>query len=176
MKDSNKTKSSRWVRYLLTITVILFAVCMMYGTAVAGNKSVGSNNSIVGFWHVELLLPNGSLFHQAVQQYHSDGQEMEDAAAPAVNPANFCMGVWKQSGDTVRIYHIVFMYNGIDTLPPVNYGVLTETNILSSDGNSLNGTFDVKVYSLNSGSQLADVSGTIKASRIDFDHPFTIFK
>ena len=174
MKDSNAIKfSQQWVRSLPVI--VLITLCIMFGTAIAGNKDAGTSNSVVGFWHVELLLPDGSLFHQGIQQYHSDGLEMEDAAAPAVNPANFCMGVWKQSGDSVNIYHIVFMYNGVDTLPPVNYGVLTETNILSEDGNSLNGTFEIKVYDLNNGNHLADVNGTIKASRIDFEHPFTLF-
>ena len=174
MKDSNKTKfSQRWIHSLPV--VVLIALCIMYGTAIAGNKNVSTSNSIVGFWHVELLLPDGSLFHQGTQQYHSDGLEFENAAAPAVQPANFCMGVWKQSGDTVNIYHIVFLYNGVDTLPPTSYGELTETNILSEDGNSLNGTFAIKVYDLNNGSHLADINGTINANRIDFDHPFTLF-
>ncbi len=174
MKNSNTTKFNKKCVHCLAI--MLATVCMISGTARAGNKGLSTGSSIMGFWHVELLLPNGSLFHQGIQQYHSDGTEMEDAAAPAVSPANFCMGVWNQSGDTVQIYHIVFMYNGNDTLPPVNYGVLTETNVLSSDGNSLTGIFEVKVYDINSGNQLADVNGTIKASRIDFDHPFTLFK
>ena len=176
MKDLNKPKFSRRLVHGIPV-IVLIVLCIMFGTAIAGNKNVSTNNSIVGFWHVELLLPDGSLFHQGIQQYHSDGLEMEDAAAPAVQPANFCMGVWKQSesGDTVNIYHIVFMYNGNDTLPPVSYGELTETNILSEDGNSLNGTFEIKVYDLNNGYHLADVNGTIKASRIDFEHPFTLF-
>ena len=174
MKDSSKAKFSRlWVHGLPV--VVLITLCIMHGSAIAGNKNVSTSNSVVGFWHVELLLPDGSLFHQGIQQYYSDGAEIEDAAAPPVQPANFCMGVWKLSGDTVNIYHIVFMYNGVDTLPPVNYGVLTETNILSEDGNSLNGTFEVIVHDLNNDNQLADIKGTIKASRIDFDHPFSLF-
>ncbi len=160
--------------YSIAVTALI-GFCTLFSTATAGNKGVSTGSAIAGFWHVELLLPNGSLFHQGIQQYYSDGTEMEDAAAPAVNPANFCMGVWKQSGDTVQIYHIVFMYNGNDTLPPVNYGVLTETNILSGDSDSLNGTFEVKVYDLNSGNQLAGINGTTKANRIDFNHPFTLF-
>ena len=173
MKDSNTTKfSQRLVRGLSF--VLLIVPCIMFETAFAGNNNVNTGSSIVGFWHVELLLPDGSLFHQGTQQYHSDGLEFENAAAPAVNPANFCMGVWKQSGDTVNIYHIVFLYNGVDTLPPVNYGELTETNIVSEDGNSLEGTFAIKVYDLNNGNHLADINGTIKASRIDFEHPFAL--
>lgn len=176
MKCSNKSKFSQSWRHS-NLIIVLIVICIMFETAIAGKKNVSISNSVVGFWHVELLLPDGSLFHQGIQQYHSDGLEMEDAAAPAVNPANFCMGVWKQSesGDTVNIYHIVFMYNGVDTLPPVNYGELTETNMLSEDGNSLNGTFEIKVYDLNTGNHLVDVNGTIKASRIDFEHPFTLF-
>ncbi len=174
MKDSNTTKFSQRLMRGLSF-VLLIAPCIMFETAFAGNNNVNIGSSIVGFWHVELLLPDGSLFHQGTQQYHSDGLEFENAAAPAVNPANFCMGVWKQSGDTVNIYHIVFLYNGVDTLPPVNYGELTETNIVSEDGNSLEGTFAIKVYDLNSGNHLADINGTIKASRIDFEHPFALF-
>ena len=174
MLESNKTKFSRRWAHSLPVAVLI-AFCIMLGSAIAGNKNANTGNSIVGFWHVELLLPDGSLFHQGIQQYYSDGAEIEDAAAPPVQPANFCMGVWKASGDTVNVYHIVFMYNGVDTLPPANYGVLTESNILSGDGNSLNGTFEVVVHDLNNGNQLADIKGTIKANRIDFDHPFTLF-
>ena len=153
MLESNKTKfSRRWAHSLLV--AVLIAFCIMLGSAIAGNKNANTGNSIVGFWHVA---------------------EIEDAAAPPVKLANFCMGVWKASGDTVNVYHIVFMYNGVDTLPPANYGVLTESNILSGDGNSLNGTFEVVVHDLNNGNQLADIKGTIKANRIDFDHPFTLF-
>ncbi len=172
MKDSRKTKFSKRRVHCLPV-VVLIALCIMHGSTIAGNKNVSTSNSVVGFWHVELLLPDGSLFHQGIQQYYSDGLEIEDAAAPPVQPANFCMGVWKQSGDTVNIYHIVFMYNGVDTLPPVNYGVLTETNILNQDDNSLTGTFEVIVHDLNNDNQLADIKGTIKANRIDFDHPFS---
>lgn len=128
-----------------------------------------------GFWHFTLHYSDGSLWYRSIAQYYSDGTEMEDAATPPVKPAHVCMGVWKQSGDTVKIYHIIYMYNGNDTLPPSNYAELRETNKLDPDGDSLNGTFDVKVYDINNGNQVQEIKGTTNASRIDFQEPFSLF-
>lgn len=174
MKDLNTARFNE--RRLLNLPVfILLVVFTLFGTAMAKKKVASSNNTIVGFWHFELHYSDGSLWYQSIAQYHTDGLEMEDAATPPVKPAHVCMGVWKQSGDTVKIYHIIYMYNGNDTLPPANYAVLRETNILNSDGNSVTGTFDVKVHDIKTGNMVQEVKGTTKASRIDFDRPFTLF-
>jgi hypothetical protein len=177
MNMTKKTNSPRSNKQPLRglLVIVLVSVCMMFGTAMAKNNNASASNSIVGFWHFELHYSDGSLWYQSIAQYHADGLEMEDAATPPVKPAHVCMGVWKQSGDTVKIYHIIYMYNGNDTLPPANYAVLRETNILNSDGDSVTGTFDVKVHDIKTGNMVQEVKGTTKAKRIDFDRPFRLF-
>ena len=75
--------------------VVMVAVCMMFGTAMAKKKDAPAmdQSSVVGFWHAELHYTDGSLWYQSIQQYHSDGLEMEDASTPPFNPAHVCMGV-----------------------------------------------------------------------------------
>ncbi len=156
--------------------VSLIVICMMFGTAFAKKvPQPKDNDSVVGFWHFELHFPDGSLWYQSIAQYHADGLEMEDAATPPVKPAHVCMGVWKQEGNTVKIYHIIYMYNGNDTLPPADYAVLRETNNLSKNSNSISGTFDVKVHDIKTGKLVKEIKGTTVAHRIDFDKPFSLF-
>lgn len=130
-----------------------------------------AHDSVVGFWHVKLTHDDGSLFFQSVVQYHSDGMEMESADRPTY-AGNFCMGVWKQEGHTVKIYHIAWLYNNGN---PIEYGVFTETNVLSNDGKSFRGQYDLKEYDSLTGAFLGEDKGTTAAHRIDFDHPFSLF-
>jgi len=151
-------------------TVGLVAICVM---AVTGMAAAQGNASITGFWHVKLVKQDGSLYYQSLQQYHADGLEMEDAATPPTHPAHMCMGVWKQSRNTVRIYHIIWVYDGDG--PPVGYVVLRENNTVSSDGDAFTGTYDVKQYNIHDGTLVGHMSGTTVGQRIDFDHPFSLF-
>lgn len=97
--------------------------------------------SIVGFWHVKLIKTGGSLYYRSIVQYHPDGMEAESADLDPIG-GNYCMGVWKQEGNTVTIYQIAWLY---DSGNPFAYGVFTQTNTLSSNGNSYQGHFDLKV-------------------------------
>lgn len=175
MKNAIPQSSDR--KRLISLSfVVLVATCMMFGTAMAKKKDAPAmdQSTVVGFWHAELHYTDGSLWYQSIQQYHSDGLEMEDASTPPFKPAHVCMGVWKMEGNTVKMYHIIWMYNGSDT-PAVNYAVLRETNTLSKDGNSTTGTFDVKIFNIKSGKQVKEIKGTTIAQRIDFQHPFSLF-
>lgn len=158
-------------RHLRGFAVVgLAAVSMLAWTGVAQAQS---SPSIVGFWHFKLIQQDGTLYYQSIQQYHADGLEMEDAATPPTHPAHVCMGVWKQDGNAVQIYHVIWTYNG--DKPPVGYVVLTENNTLSQDGNSLTGTYTVKEYDIKDGHLTGQGTGTTVARRIDFDHPFGLF-
>lgn len=177
MRDSNPRRSGKKRLHSLSYVVLITAfVMMMLGTAAANKKDTktAESPSVVGFWHAELHYADGSLWYQSIQQYHSDGLEMEDASTPPFNPAHVCMGVWKMDGNTVKMYHIIWMYNGKDT-PAVNYAVLRETNTLDNDGNLTTGTFDVKIYDIKSGKQVKEIKGTTIAKRIDFQHQFSLF-
>jgi hypothetical protein len=57
-----------------------------------------SVDGIVGFWRVTNVLPDGTVFDEAFQQWHSDGTEIHyDAQIPAAQ-GNFCLGIWKKTG------------------------------------------------------------------------------
>jgi hypothetical protein len=200
LKTARSTFLKRWLQGS-AIAVALAAACMMFGTAtlkadcgVPGKHLMGSvfhpaafvtmaaegnseshskRASVVGQWHV-LLLVNGDpatpLF-QSLVQYHSDGMEAESADQSSITPANYCMGVWKQHGNKVEIYHIAWLF---DNGTPVGYAVITQKNVLDNDGDSYKGTFEFKQYD-NDGNLLADFNGTTQGRRIDFHHPFTLF-
>ena len=51
-----------------------------------------SVDGIVGFWRVTQAMPDGTVFDDALQQWHSDGTEIHyDAGIPAAQ-GNFCLG------------------------------------------------------------------------------------
>src|SRR6267154_6033369 len=63
-----------------------------------------SVDGIVGFWRVTQVskgtpgLPDGAVFDEGFQQWHSDGTEIHyDAQIPAAG-GNFCLGIWKKTG------------------------------------------------------------------------------
>lgn len=171
MNTSNAATPAFSRRRGVNIWVVGLAAAILL--AWMGAASAQSSPSIVGLWHFKLVKQDGSLYYQSLQQYHADGLEMEDAATPPTHPAHICMGVWKQTGMSVSIYHIIWVYNGDG--PPVGYVVLTEENTLSADGNALTGTFDMKQYDINDGSLVGQMAGTTVGRRIDFAHPFTLF-
>ena len=107
----------------------------------------GNNNtSIVGLWHVTYT-SQGQLFFESLDQWHSDGTEFENAnGAPAIG--NVCFGVWKQLGPrTVQLSHIGWNFNPDGS--SAGYFTLTETNTVSADGNTYQGTFDYKAYDVD---------------------------
>jgi hypothetical protein len=198
LKTARSTFLKRWLRGS-AIAVAMVAACMMiFGTAtlkadcgVPGKHLMGSvfhpaafitmaaegeneshgHASVVGFWHVKLLNGDGSLYFQSLVQYHPDGMEAESADLDP-NGGNYCMGVWKQEGRTITVYHIAWLYSGGN---PFAYGVFRQTNTLDHDGDSYHGTFDLKVYDLTGVNELQEVKGTTVAHRIDFHHPFSIY-
>ena len=62
-----------------------------------------SVDRIVGFWRVTYVsksnpgVPDGTVFDNAFQQWHSDGTEIHNSDAPAA-AGNICLGVWKKTG------------------------------------------------------------------------------
>lgn len=205
MKASEKVRQGPYTRWLRDSCVVaLFAAaCMLIGTtplrASCGFRvnpksenasktsflppqegqtdSATVNHSIEGLWYVVLTTSSHTTLWQSFQQYHPGGLEMESAD---LNPlgGNFCMGVWKQEGRTVKIYHVGWTYNG--TKESSSEGdaegsfVLTETSTLSADGNRYTGTFVFTQYDAEGDSTpVATIHGTLTGQRIDFSHPFT---
>jgi hypothetical protein len=129
-----------------------------------GNGGGNRHRSIVGLWHVTYLLPDGTFFFQSFEQFHSDGNEFEGAA---LGPGAFCQGTWKQTAPgTVQLFHLGWNFDPSGNL--IGYFTETQTEKLSGDGNSYQGTFDMKNFDLNGNPDpiLGEVSGTLSATRI----------
>ena len=63
-----------------------------------------SDDGIVGFWRVMYVskgtpgVPDGTVFDEGFQQWHSDGTEFHwDTVTPPAG-SNFCLGIWKKTG------------------------------------------------------------------------------
>src|SRR5206468_9663312 len=79
--------------------------------ALRGARGFHNSDSIVGLWHVEHRLPDGSLYFESFEQYHSDGTEFEFAN---FNPilGDVCMGVFTPlDAKTVSLYHIGWTFD-----------------------------------------------------------------
>ncbi|HET6219406.1 MAG TPA: hypothetical protein VFE27_20455 [Acidobacteriaceae bacterium] len=135
----------------------------------AGDEESASSgrDSIVGLWHV-VYTAGGSVFNETLDQWHSDGTEFENAyLAPA--QGNICFGVWKPTGpNAVRLHHIGWTFDPTSTGTANGTFTLDENNTLSRDGKSYTGTFTFKTFDLK-GTQGAEVTGTIAATRITVD-------
>jgi hypothetical protein len=100
----------------------------------------GPHEGIVGTWLV--TYPNG----QAYIQWHSDGTEWENINYPILG-GNICMGSWEALD---RWYFFRNHYGWIYTDGNVSgYFNETETDTLSSDGNSYTGNNVTIFYDLN---------------------------
>jgi hypothetical protein len=194
-KIAESTQVKRWLRSTCVSFAVVAALLMfgstqaMAGCGAPGNLQRGgafkptafalpgvAHNSVVGFWHVRLTLDSGAVLLQSTVQYHPDGTEQESALLPVLG-GNFCMGVWKEQGGTVQIYHIAWFYGtDKDGNPgmPVSYGVMRQTNTLSAVGSEFRGHFTLIFHNLN-GTQIKQVQGTTLAFRIDSSHTFTVF-
>jgi hypothetical protein len=142
--------------------------------------------SIVGMWHavftadtqngVAIPAP-GPMIDNAMVVWHGDGTEIMESARPPQD-GNFCMGVWEQTG--ARHYylnHIPWLGNDTTNAPsgignPQGGAQITEKIELSRDGKCYTGTFTLTAYNTD-GSVAVSFTGTISATRITVDTPFS---
>jgi len=91
------------------------------------------NHSIVGLWYVAYAV-DGNPLYDALDQWHSDGTEFENANLPPAE-GNICLGVWKQTGPrTAKLHHIGLNFDANGN--PIGHFTLDETNTVSRDGNT----------------------------------------
>ena len=129
------------------------------------------NVSIVGFWHVVFIsegtknppIPDGVPVDMGFAQWHSDNTEILNSSRPPAT-ANFCLGVWTQTGRrTYSLNHYAMSFNPDGTfLGPAN---IKENVTLSSDGNSYTGSFSIDQYDTQL-NLLAHIVGNINATRV----------
>ena len=140
-------------------------------TVVAIHTKTDENEpSIVGFWHLLLLNPDGSIFDEGYDVWHSDGTEVLNDTAPP-QPANgsgtVCLGVYEKTGPrTYKIKHPFWSFDATGTL--VGTGVFLEEVTLDENGNSFAGTYVTKNFDLN-GTVTFEQTGDLKAERITPD-------
>ena len=134
--------------------------------AVALERAQGAANpSIVGLWHVTYAADFG-LFYEAYDQWHSDKTELENADVSPIG-GNICMGAWKKVGPrTVQLNHVGWGFDPGGN--PNGTFTIHETNTVSSDGMSYQGTFEYKFF-LPDGTLDTDITGTVAATRITAD-------
>lgn len=116
-------------------------------------------NPIVGLWHVEHRLPDGSLYFESLEQYHADGTEFEFANQ---NPAigDVCMGVYSQTGRrSVDLYHIGWNFDGAGN--SIGTFTLEGPRTVTHHGSRLEGTFDAKIYDTKGNLVEEDVGTTV---------------
>src|SRR3569623_902116 len=117
----------------------------------------GGASSIVGLWHVEHRLPDGSLYFESLEHYHADGTEFEFAYQ---NPilGDVCMGVYSQtSKKSVSLYHIGWAFDSSGN--PAGIFTLEGPRTVTNHGTKLKGTFDAKIYDVD-GNLVEEDTGT----------------
>lgn len=130
---------------------------------VESNRRALGGDAIVGLWHVEHHLPDGSLYFESFEQYHSDGAEFEFAN---INPivGDICMGVYTQVDNrNVSLYHIGWIFD--DAGNPAGTFTLEGPRKVTNHGTGLKGTFDAKIYDTE-GNLLEEDTGTTTGERI----------
>jgi hypothetical protein len=161
--------NNRNVNCRTTIPALLMALaftCLCSVTAQTGGRGVEGRGTeggaIVGLWHVQLFLDpeHTMLFAETYKQWHRDGLEFESAN---LFPGALCVGTWKQMAhNMVNLYHVGWTYGANGTYR----FVLTETDTVSPDGNSYDGTFEQTFYDTD-GNQVGDpFMGYIRATRL----------
>lgn len=129
----------------------------------AADRATRNSDSIVGLWHVEHHLPDGSLYFESFEHYHSDGTEFEFAN---INPilGDVCMGVYTQTDSkTVSLFHIGWIFD--DSGSPFGTFTIEGPRKVTNRGTKLKGTFDAKIYDAE-GNLLEEDTGTTTGERI----------
>jgi hypothetical protein len=143
------------------------------------------NASIVGFWHVKFVsigspgIRDKTEVDAGYSQWHSDGTEIMNSGGRAPNTGDFCLGVWKKTGErSYKLNHFAAAWD--PTIGPIGPAgpageLIGPANIreevtLNPDGNQFTGNFTIDQYD-ESGNSLAHVQGVITGTRITVDTP-----
>lgn len=120
--------------------------------------------SMVGMWSIKFFTPDNHLFDFGYTQWHSDGTEFLNSGSRKPAWQNYCLGVWKKTGDyTYRLNHFAIGYD--DAGNHVNDVNIHEFIRLDPGGNTFDGSFEIDVYDLTH-TRIAQVGGTLTGSRI----------
>jgi hypothetical protein len=156
-----KNRNIRYRRTIPTLLIALVLGCFPLLPAVQAD----TGGKIVGLWHVfytsDVL---GPLF-ESYDQWLSDGQEFEVANVdPTAGVGNICQGTWiKTPNGGVKLFHVGWTFGG-NCGTDVRFDE-TQINTIGPDGNSYDGTYDIKYYDAN-GNLACEDTGTLQATRL----------
>ena len=184
-EDTDMETTTNWLRILLGCTGLatvswgmptqaLAASCgrPMDGSephALAGPASPASgiglsrrHDSIVGLWHT-VYTSGGVTAFESFEQWHADGNEFEVAD---LQLGAMCQGTWEQTAPgTVTLFHVGWNFDptGISL---IGYFTEIQTDTLSADGNTYDGTFLIQNFDLTGNHVPGDQSGPVHATRL----------
>jgi hypothetical protein len=119
--------------------------------------------SIVGLWHT-VYTSGGVTAYESFDQWHADGNEFEVADTQL---GAMCQGTWEQTATrTVQLFHVGWNFDPTG-VTLTGYFTLIQTDTLSVDGKTYDGTFLIQNFDL-SGKHLQgqDLSGAVHATRL----------
>lgn len=119
--------------------------------------------SIVGLWHT-VYTAGGVTAFESFEQWHADGNEFE---AADLQIGSLCQGTWvKIAPGTFRLFHVGWNFDPTG-ITLVGYFTEIQTNTLSADGKTYDGTFAIQNFDL-SGNHIVgqDESGTTHSTRL----------
>jgi len=133
-----------------------------------GDQHAGA--SIVGLWHFRFLaqnsapIPDGTLVDAGLIVWHSDGTEFTNSGQRKPATQNYCLGVWKKTGDSsYKAYHEALSYD--DSGNPNGTAIIREDVTVDPGGDTFSGTFTIDVLD-PAGNQVAHIAGRVTATRI----------
>jgi len=113
-------------------------------------------------------IPDGAQIDFGYNQWHSDGTEITNSGTRPPATANFCLGVWTETGfATYQLNHLALGYDAM-TGNLTSKSRIFMTVTVSADGNSYSGTFTITVFDPN-GNQIDQVHGRVEATRVTID-------
>jgi len=121
----------------------------------------------VGFWKVQLVLDDGTVFDDGYATWHSDGTELMNSGRPPMT-GSFCMGVWRQTkSGPYKLNHFALSWDSTGTVfvGPAN---IRETITVDPSGKTYRGLFALDQFDTN-GNVLAHFAGKVIGLRITAD-------
>ena len=138
---------------------ITFATILLALGCLALSPTVKADPPIVGLWEVHYF-HGTEQWNQTYDQWHSDGLEFEVAG---LFPGAMCQGTWTMARGTVQLFHVAWTFDANGMLS--GHWEETQTDTVSHDRRTYQGTYDTKFYDLN-GNFLFEDTGTLTAERL----------
>jgi hypothetical protein len=132
------------------------------------------DDAIVGLWKFRFVskgskgIPDGAEIDAGYVTWHADGTELMNSGR-APKTGSFCMGAWRQVGwRTYKLNHFALSWDemGASFVGPAN---IREHITVDRSGRTYSGTFTLTQYSIDETTVLAEVRGTVTATRVTAD-------